>query len=76
MDNENSTLPHNRRGEHHEESADRNHLRLRNILNVVFMLLAVVGLIVYLHADETVGAIIILVGVVFKIVESALRIKF
>lgn len=76
MDNDNSYLPHNRRGEHQEQSAGRNHLRLRNVLNVMFMLLAVIGLIVYWRSDQTVGAVIILVGVVFKIVESALRIKF
>lgn len=53
-----------------------NHLRLRNVLNIIFMLLAIVGVVVYCWSDHTRGAIILLVAVVFKIVESALRIKF
>ncbi len=59
-----------------EQEPKDNHLRLRNVLNIIFMLLAVVGAAVYYWSDHTTGTIILLVAVVFKVVESALRIKF
>lgn len=40
------------------------------------MLLAIVGGAVYYWSDQIVGAIIIMVAVVFKLVESAIRIMF
>jgi len=73
METGNDFLPRRHRGE--PERKD-NHLALRNVLNVIFMLLAIVGAAVYYWSDHTTGAIILLVAVVFKIVESALRIKF
>ena len=73
MESGNEYLQRRHRGE--QEQKD-NHLRLRNVLNIIFMLLAIVGAAVYYWSDHTTGAIILLVAVVFKIVESALRIKF
>ena len=67
------SLQHRRRG---EDTPKNNHLRLRNVLNVIFMLLAIVGGAVYYWSDQIVGAIIIMVAVVFKLVESAIRIMF
>lgn len=72
MENENVTLKHHRRS---DGPIKDDHLRLRNWLNLIFMLGAVAGLLVYFLADTTAGTIIILIAVVFKIVESALRIK-
>ena len=47
---------------------------LRQWLNIIFMLGAVVGVIVYFLADlTTTGTIIILVAMVFKIIECVLR---
>ena len=73
MNVENESLQHRRRG---EDAPKNNHLRLRNVLNVIFMLLAIVGGAVYYWSDQLVGAIIIMVAVVFKLVESAIRIMF
>ena len=73
MGNGNDFLEHRHRGE--QETKD-NHLRLRNVLNIIFMLLAVIGVAIYYWSDHTTGTFILLVAVVFKIVESALRIKF
>ncbi len=55
---------------------DDNHLRLRNWLNIIFMIGAIVGVIVYFTVGHTAGIIIMLVAVVFKMVESALRFVF
>ncbi len=48
--------------------------QLRQWLNIIFMIGAVVGVAVYLlHTPQTLGIIIILAAMVFKIVECALR---
>ncbi len=63
-------IPRRHRG---EEEKPKQFLRLRNVLNIIFMLGAVVGVLIYLYGDQTVGTIIILAAMVFKIVEAALR---
>lgn len=70
------TLQKRKRGENHdvEERPDR-YLRLRNILNLIFMVGAIVGVAVYLWANSTVGTIIILGAMVFKMVECVYRYK-
>ena len=46
----------------------------RQWLNIIFMVGAVVGVLTYLfHTPQTLGIIIVLVSMVFKIVECALR---
>lgn len=47
---------------------------VRQWLNIIFMVGAVVGVLTYLfHTPQTVGIIIILASMVFKIIECALR---
>lgn len=46
---------------------------VRQWLNIIFMLGAVVGVIIYLVSDRTIGTIIVLAAIVFKIVECILR---
>ncbi len=47
---------------------------VRQWLNIIFMIGAIVGVLTYLfHTPQTVGIIIVLVSMVFKIVECALR---
>lgn len=48
-------------------------LPLRNILNIIFMIGAIVGVIVYLCGPKETGIYIALVAIVFKMVESAIR---
>jgi len=45
---------------------------IRNWLNMIFMVMAVVGVIVYLK-DKMTGTYIILIAMCFKIAESSLR---
>lgn len=47
--------------------------RLRNILNIIFMLCAIVGLIVFFNSDKTVGSYIILAAIGVKLVECCVR---
>lgn len=48
-------------------------LRLRNILNTIFILGAVAGMAYYFFKDENIGTIIILVAMGFKITETSIR---
>ena len=47
--------------------------KIRNCLNIIFMLLAVIGVIYYLTKDRMVGTYIILIAMCFNIAESSLR---
>lgn len=55
-----------------------NHDKLRTILNTIFMLLAVVGLVIYFMFDEqhVLALGIIALGMLFKIFEFILRFFF
>jgi hypothetical protein len=55
-----------------EDGKDK-HFKLRNVLNILFMLGAVVGMLVYFLSTQTVGTIIILVSMLFKVAECCLR---
>lgn len=73
MEIENSTA---RRSEHRRRMQEINDrfLPIRQWLNIIFMVGAVVGVAVYLLADtNTPGIIIILASMVFKMIESLLR---
>ena len=59
---------------HKREVTDR-FLPIRQWLNIIFMLGAIVGVAIYFLSDNTtIGIIIILVSMVFTMVESILRI--
>lgn len=47
--------------------------KIRNLLTIIFMLGAIIGVIYYLTKDRTVGTYIILIAMCFKIAESSLR---
>lgn len=50
------------------------HLALRNTLNIIFMVGAVVGCFIYMKDDyELAGGIIIICAIAFKIAESIIR---
>lgn len=48
-------------------------LRLRNILNIIFMIGAIIGVGYYLKVDHTTGIYIIFASMIFKFIESAIR---
>ncbi len=61
-----------RRRRNEEEKPDR-FLMFRNILNTVFMVGAIVGVLVFFYKGEQLGTIIILSSMLFKIVECVFR---
>ena len=48
-------------------------LKLRNLLNIIFMIGAIIGLVVYFLGHQQMGSIIILFSMVFKMAESTIR---
>jgi archaellum biogenesis protein FlaJ (TadC family) len=58
---------------HRDEQKPDRYLKLRNLLNLVFMLGAIVGVCIYIWGNSTVGIIIILVAMAFKMAECVFR---
>ena len=48
-------------------------LKLRNLLNIIFMLGAIVGLVIYFLGHQQTGIIVIFFAMVFKMAESTIR---
>lgn len=71
MDNGNTQLQRRRRGPENARRDDS--IRLRNWLNLIFMVGALAGILIYFFGDRTTGSVVILVAMVFKIIESAIR---
>lgn len=46
---------------------------VRNILNILFMLIAGVGVYIYICQDEMKGTVVIIFGMLFKMAESCIR---
>ena len=61
-----------RRGEDEDNGEDKYRM-LRQILNILFMLGAAVGVIVYFYYGRDLGTIIILVSMAFKLAECVFR---
>lgn len=55
-----------------EQSTDKL-LPVRNILNLIFMAGAIVGVVLYFFTNKTVGTVVILSAMVFKMAECCLR---
>lgn len=70
MDNQ---IPRRSRQEKRNSLSDNNFLLIRNILNSIFILGALVGMGVYFWKDQTTGGVIIIGAMVFKFVECCLR---
>lgn len=62
---------HHRRPD--DDSRERLMLQIRNLLNIVFMIMAVAGAVVYAKYDIVVGGWLIGAAVVVKTVEVAIR---
>ncbi|MBP5355917.1 MAG: hypothetical protein J6Z10_03575 [Prevotella sp.] len=56
-----------------EDEEQDKYLMLRQILNIIFMLGAVVGVLLYFYQNKTIGTIVIVVAMLFKMVECVFR---
>lgn len=70
---EENNIPLRHRGE--EEQTEDKWFKLRNTLNIIFMILAVVGVCLYYFSSNTIGTYVLLVAIVIKIVECCFRFK-
>ena len=61
------------RAQMRREERQRKMKMIRNVLNIIFILMAIVGMAYYFWKDKSVGTIIILVAMAFKMVESSMR---
>ena len=61
-----------RRRSHRKPASDQL-LGLRNVLNIIFMVLAIIGVCIYVWGDSTIGTYVIIGGMAFKMVECCLR---
>lgn len=66
--------------EEYEERSSHRHKRsggkfimLRNILNIIFMIIAIVGVIIYFASSAFMGVVVIGIGMVVKITEFCIR---
>ncbi len=48
--------------------------RVRNILNLVFIVLAIAGMAVYFYSNRSIGGAMLIVSIVLKLIECVLRI--
>lgn len=62
--NRNHTNPEDKRGRF---------FVIRQILNLLFMVIAVVGVIIYLTRDEMQGCIVVVIAMAFKMAECVFR---
>ena len=73
MERENGLARRPRHQMRREERSDNKMLPLRNILNLVFMLGAIAGVVTYYLGSARLGIIIVLVAMAVKMVEGAIR---
>lgn len=66
----------NRPERHHRKPEERDRFFLvRQVLNILFMIGAVIGCFIYLKVNDTMGAILIIIAMAFKMAECVLRFK-
>ena len=68
---QNSSAIHPRHRRPHK-SEDK-YFKIRNVLNIIFMLGAIAGMAIFYFQDRTIGTIVILTAMAFKIAECCFR---
>lgn len=58
---------------HRRPASEDKYFKIRNVLNIIFMLGAIVGMDVFYFHSRTMGTIIILTAMAFKIAECCFR---
>ena len=58
---------------HRRDASNDKYFKIRNILNIIFMLGAVVGMAVFYFGTRTTGTIIIITAIAFKVIECFFR---
>lgn len=61
------------KAEHHHRKKGNRMLMARNIINTLFMVCAIIGVVFYLKVNRETGIYIICASMVLKFIESAIR---
>lgn len=65
-----------RQKRHHRKTEESDMFFLiRQVLNILFMIGAVIGCFIYLKVNDTMGTIVIVIAMAFKMAEYVLRFK-
>ena len=67
---QNISIPTRKKGNQNNEKP---FMKIRTILNITFMVGAIIGVFLYFYNSHYVGTIVILVSMVFKFIETILR---
>ena len=67
--NSSAIHPRHRRPDKPEDK----YFKIRNVLNIIFMLGAIAGMAIFYFQDRTIGTIVILTAMAFKIAECCFR---
>ncbi len=67
--NSSAIHPRHRRSDKSEDK----YFKIRNVLNIIFMLGAIAGMAIFYFQDRTIGTIVILTAMAFKIAECCFR---
>lgn len=70
---ENNVLRAYRDNRNNDDEGKDRLLKVRNVMNIIFMVGAIIGVIYYISYDKITGTYIILGAMAVKIAESALR---
>jgi len=70
---ENKEIEHNSRMEKISYAEKGRFFKLRNILNIAFIILALAGMGIYLFKSQSIGGPIIIVAIAIKMLECILR---
>ena len=57
----------------HRRQHDDNMLKFRNVLNIIFMLMAIIGVVLYFTDYRTIGTYVLLASMAVKMVECCIR---
>ena len=57
----------------HRKRDDDNMLKFRNVLNIIFMVMAVIGVVLYFTQYRTIGTYVLLAAMAVKMVECCIR---
>lgn len=58
---------------HHRAPSEDRFFKIRNVLNIIFIVGAIAGMATFYLHDRTTGTIVIITAMAFKIVECSLR---
>lgn len=58
---------------HHRRAANDKYFKIRNTLNIIFIIGAIAGMATFYFHDRTIGTLVIITAMAFKIAECCFR---